>query len=178
MRRGSRCGHYIASPRPYFRLLGILIASTGPREAPSRSSASATRRVTSGRTDGGLASGRCRKCRRCLQDEGTSEGKESSSEAHERKGAAAASLRLGLTTLLSQLVAQPAHGLIKVDHSKIAVNLGPLGTQPASTGLDSRSTTRDSHCKPNVDKMCPGGVDLMPVHQGARRPTSKAQGVK
>ncbi len=135
------------------------------------------RRITSGGTDGGLASGRCRKWRRCLQDEGTSEGKESSSEAHERKGAAAASLRLGLTTLLSQLVAQPAHGLIKVDHSKIAVNLGPLGTQPASTGLDSRSASRDSHCEPNVDKMCPGGVDLMPVHQAARRPMCKAQGV-
>ena len=100
-----------------------------------------------------------------------------STRAHERKEAAVATLRSGLTTLFSQLFAQPAHGLLQVDPSKVGVNLGALLAPPASTGLDSRSGSRDSHCEQEVEKVCEGGVGLMPVHQGARRRTSKAPGV-
>ena len=135
------------------------------------------RRLTSGGTDGGLALGKCRKCRRCLQDEGREEGKVPSTRAHERKEAAVATLRSGLTTLFSQLFAQPAHGLLQVDPSKVGVNLGALLAPPASTGLDSRSSPRDSHCEQEVEKVCEGGVGLMPVHRRANRRTSKAHGV-
>ena len=100
-----------------------------------------------------------------------------STRAHERKEAAVATLRSGLTTLFSQLFAQPAHGLLQVDPSKVGVNLGALLAPPASTGLDSGSTSRDSHCEQEVEKVCEGGVGLMPVHQAARHRTSKAPGV-
>ena len=100
-----------------------------------------------------------------------------STRAHARKEAAEATLRSGLTTLFSQLFAQPAHGLLQVDPSKVGVNLGALLAPSASTGLDSRSGSRDSHCEQDVEKVCEGGVGLMPVHRRANRRTSKAPGV-
>ena len=135
------------------------------------------RRFMSGGTDGRLALGRCRKCRRCLQDEGTEEGKVPSSRTHERKDAAVATLQSGITTLFSQLFTQPAHGLLQVDPSKVGVNLGALLAPPASTGLDSRSSSRESHCVHGLEEVCEGGIGLMPVHHPASRTASKAQGV-
>ena len=81
-----------------------------------------------------------------------------STRAHERKEAAVATLRSGLTTLFSQLFAQPAHGLLQVDPSKVGVNLGALLAPPASTGFDSRSSSRDSHCVQGLEKVCEGGI--------------------
>ena len=155
-----------ADHRPGFCVLGVSIASAGLDELPSRSTAAAN---ASSVRRSWLRTGLwgANDARECSQEEGKEEGKEPSPGAHERNQAAARAIRPGRTTGFEDLRAQPAPGRLQVGIPIFGVNLGSLEPTPASTGSESRSRSRDSHCEYGVDKVCQGHSDPLRDHQPA-----------